>query len=122
METTSSNTPNMSYEDQQKLLQFLSELDVLKEKDPEAYSKVIESFGIGDSKDDPYFSTSTKSPPPSVLDEIKFNKVDALAESKLGAINLPGGKASLGENGIETKVCFSGPSTLLFFLISLMRI
>jgi len=101
---SSSSTADMSYEDQQKLLQFLSELDVLQEKDPEAYSKVIESFGIGASKDDPYFDTSSKSAPVSALDEIKFNKLDALAESKLGAVNLPGGKASLGEHGIETKV------------------
>ena len=92
---------SMSEGEEQQVLQFLSELDALRERDPIAFREQIEALETNLNQDAPRFESFQ-----NLADSIKEMKNNTNQETSNISVDLPGGTATLGSQGVESKVVY----------------
>lgn len=100
-DTAAQTTPGFTAEQQEQVLKFLDELDVQRDNDPEAYKKNLRALGlIPDGVDDPSMEQLSNL---TGLTEAIGQMRTSVSSTPAMAVNLPGGKSVLGNEGIEAK-------------------
>jgi hypothetical protein len=89
--------PAFTEEQQQSVLQFLDELDVQREKDPEAYRKNLQALGLLPEGGAEAIDGNNLT---GLADAIRQMRSSVVSTPTM-AVNLPGGKGVLAQEGIQ---------------------
>ena len=104
--TPQNQKPPPTPEEVEKILGFLSQLEELKVKDPEAYIQTIAALGIpnDDENTENTNGDSNLSPLSQLTESVKMLRAGGNIPNSLNNVQLPNGKSVLGSNGVENKV------------------